>query len=92
MVAQVKAAIEQAGIECALRNEYASGAIGELAPIDAWVEVWVVRDRDYDAAMDIVARLRDPLEEPDWTCVACGKTSPASFETCWSCGAARPPG
>lgn len=37
IVAQAKAAIEHAGIDCILRNEYAGGAMGELAPIDAWV-------------------------------------------------------
>jgi hypothetical protein len=35
VVGQARSAIELAGIACSLRNEYASGAIGELAPIDA---------------------------------------------------------
>lgn len=91
IVAQAKAAIEHAGIDCILRNEYAGGAMGELAPIDAWVEVWVVRDRDEEAAKLIVERLQAPIDEPDWRCEHCHKDSPATFETCWSCGAARIP-
>ncbi len=40
-VAQARSSIEFAGIDCILRNEYASGAIGELAPIDAWPALWL---------------------------------------------------
>ena len=88
MVSQVKAAVEQVGIECVLRNEYAGGAMGELAPIDAWVELWVVRDRDFDGAKAVVDKLQMSVDEPDWSCPACHKANPATFETCWSCGAA----
>lgn len=87
IVAQAKSAIEHAGIDCTLRNEYAGGAIGELAPLDAWVEVWVVRDRDVDAAKQIVERLQTPIDEPDWNCKMCQSGNPATFESCWSCGA-----
>jgi hypothetical protein len=50
-VAQVQSALEMAGIPCTLRNEYAGGASGELAPLETWPEIWVLRDRDHDRAM-----------------------------------------
>ena len=89
MVAHMRSAIERAGIECTLRNEYASGAIGELAPIDSWAEVWVVRDRDYDRARQVVEHLQQEVQEEDWDCTQCGKSSPATFEICWHCGTSR---
>ena len=50
VVGQARSAIELAGIACVVRNEYASGAIGELAPIDSWPELWVMNDRDCERA------------------------------------------
>ena len=89
LVAHMRSSIALAGIECVLRNEYASGALGELAPIDAWVEVWVVRDRDHDRARQVVENLKQEVQAEDWECAQCGKSSPATFETCWHCGGNR---
>lgn len=86
VVAHMRSSIELAGIECVLRNEFASGAVGELAPIDAWVEVWIVRDRDFDRARLVLEKLQQEVLEKDWTCGQCGNSSPATFETCWHCG------
>ena len=36
MVVQAASVLELAGIASELRNEFASGAIGEIAPISAW--------------------------------------------------------
>jgi hypothetical protein len=52
ILAQVRSALEQAGIPCTIHNEYASGASGELAPFDTWPELWLLRDRDYDRDKD----------------------------------------
>jgi hypothetical protein len=54
------------------------------------VEVWVLRDRDYAAARAVVDAFNEPVDAPDWTCQACGKSSPATFETCWACAEPRP--
>ena len=86
LVAQVRSLIELTGIECALRNEYAVGAMGELAPISVWPEVWVVYDEDYGRALDAIQSSRRINPEPDWQCVGCASYNPATFETCWQCG------
>lgn len=89
IVAQARNEVERAGIECVLRNEYASGAIGELAPIEAWGELWVLRDNQQQAAKAIVAEMQKPVEGVDWTCPACSNGNPATFDFCWSCAVAK---
>ena len=86
VVTQVQASLQQAGIESTVRNEYAAGASGELAPIDAWVELFVVRDRDYARAMTVIEGLQREPEGGEWHCDDCGQSSPATFELCSACG------
>jgi hypothetical protein len=86
VLAQVLALIERADIACVVRNEYASGALGEIAPINAWPEVWVINDRDFERSTLIVEQLQQAIEAPDWQCSECDNFSPATFDTCWQCG------
>lgn len=88
-VAQARASLEQQGIESEIHNQYAAGAIGELAPIDAWPELWVMRDRDEDLARTLIDQATTSEVGPDWACDACGNANPESFERCWSCGRNR---
>ena len=89
VVAQARISLDLAGIKSALRNEYAAGAMGELAPIDVWPELWVVRDRDYERATLLLAQSRAEIVEADWHCIRCGTQSPATFELCWNCAGDR---
>ena len=91
LIAQAQALIERAGIDCVIRNEYASGAIGELAPINAWPEVWVTRDRDLELATSIVQECFQTDPGPDWQCTECHSPNPSTFDTCWRCGCESPP-
>lgn len=87
MVVQAQALVEQAGIDCELRNQYASGAVGELAPISAWPEVWVLNDRFTEQAETVIGAMQEAPDAPDWNCSQCENTNPATFESCWHCGA-----
>jgi hypothetical protein len=89
VVAQARTCLELAGIKCVMRNEYAAGAMGELAPIDVWPELWVLRDRDYERATLLLAQSRVDIQEEDWHCRRCGTLSPATFEVCWHCAGGR---
>jgi hypothetical protein len=89
VVAQARSSIELAGIKCLLRNEYASGAIGELAPIDAWPELWVENDRDFERAKLLLEKSHAAIQEADWNCEQCGSVSPATFDFCWHCAGER---
>lgn len=89
VVAQARSALQLAGVECVLRNEFASGAMGELAPIDTWPELWVVNDRDYDRASRLLEQSRGDSPEAEWRCEKCEKDNPGTFEWCWNCGTER---
>ena len=89
LVAQARSALELVGIESVVRNEYASGAIGELAPIDAWPELWVIRDRDDDSARRVIQQSLAEIEGTDWQCGQCEHVNPANFEFCWHCADER---
>ena len=86
IVVQAASLLEQSRIECEVRNEYAAGAIGELAPINAWPEVWVVREHDATRAIEVVEGMQQPVDAPDWRCRQCESNNPATFDICWHCG------
>ncbi len=90
IVVQVRDVLAQAGIATQLRNEYASGAAGELAPIDTWPELWLANAGDRERALALIASVRHGADAPDWACRQCGSDSPASFDYCWHCGAEKP--
>ena len=80
------------GIKTCVRNEYAAGAAGELSFIQAWPELWVMQDRDYDRACEIVGTALSSADASDWTCTACEEANDASFELCWNCAGVPPAG
>ena len=90
VVSQARSVLEFSGIKCVLRNEYASGAIGELAPIDAWAELWVINDTDCDRAESLIEESHTSIQEAEWKCAECANLNPATFDLCWHCGGERP--
>jgi len=86
IVTQAASALERAGITAEIRNEYAAGGIGELAPIEAWPELWVP-DRDWELAQRLIEADRTRAEGPEWQCGQCEASNPATFDWCWRCGA-----
>ncbi len=82
--------LEQAGIECMLRNDLLWGAMGQLPPTECWPEVWVCDDADYGRALALIEDARKPLPRSwPWTC-ACGERLEGQFTACWRCGRERP--
>lgn len=81
-------ALRSHGIDSRIVNTHAVGALGELSFADAWPEVWVGGEHDVARAAPLVAAHGSRASgEPDRCCAACGETSPASFASCWQCGA-----
>ena len=89
VVTQAASALEAFGIKSQIRNEYAAGAIGELAPIDAWPELWV-QEGHWQRAQQIIEESQRAQDAPEWTCAGCSNKNPASFELCWHCAAPSP--
>ena len=90
MIWRVKQFLEDNGIPCFIRNEFAVGGIGDLSPIDSDPEVWLVDEEWRPRAEKLLDEL---LSSPDseapaeWICKGCQEHNEASFEICWHCGA-----
>lgn len=87
LVEHARNVVENAGIEITLRNEWAGGASGEIAPTTAWLELWVVEDGDEARALAAIESAQREAEGPDRVCGNCGESSPAGFVSCWNCEA-----
>ena len=85
----VRHALEGDGIAAEVRGETRAAFVGEIPPIEAWVEVWV-GDDDAAAAAPTVRPFTHETAAPDaWAC-ACGEAVEGQFATCWACGADAP--
>lgn len=72
-------------IDTVLKNEFASGAAGDLVPAETWPELWVLDETYYEEAMRILKVLSDKISGPDWICTNCQEVNGAAFESCWNC-------
>jgi hypothetical protein len=79
------------GIDCVVRGEHLGMAVGGVAPIDTWPEVWVP-SVDAEAARALIdAEMSDvPDSGEEWECDVCGEHVAAHFGLCWSCGTEAP--
>ena len=85
----VRHALEGEGIAADVRGETRAAFVGEIPPIETWVEVWVREDDVALAAPLVQTFVTDDATPEGWTC-ACGETLDGAFGTCWSCGADAP--
>jgi len=81
------ALLKETDIESFVQNENLSrSADAFIGPFQSKL---VVKDEDYDAAMEVLRTLQDK-DVPDWTCPACKESVPGSFDSCWKCQTPRP--
>ena len=87
----VLSVLESAGIPCLLRNQYQTGAMGELPVNECWPQVWVVDEADLQRAARLIRETlpRDGADGAPWACPGCGEVLEAQFAQCWQCGARR---
>ncbi len=88
-VALVRNMLEAEGIATHLTNEHLASVAGELPPIVAWPELWVLYDADLDRAKALIAAFLKPTASPGraWRCADCAAENEAQFGLCWQCGA-----
>ncbi|MFT5706659.1 MAG: hypothetical protein ACI9ES_000946 [Oceanospirillaceae bacterium] len=84
IVLNAKNIIELSCIKVELRNEFSLAAVGELPPVDNWLELWVVEDMHYQRALDLLASFNEEKKE-DWQCIQCLEMNGDAFEYCWNC-------
>ncbi|WP_323846496.1 DUF2007 domain-containing protein [Microbulbifer magnicolonia] len=87
LVELARSKLEVAGIAVFLKNEFAQGASGDLAPHQAWPELWLERARDYERARQLLADAG--AERGSWVCRRCGEHNGAAFDYCWNCQHSR---
>ncbi len=83
--------LDAAGIPYLVRNEFLSGALGELPAQEVWPQIWV-SEADLGRARSCLQALGSAAATGDvgpWTCPRCGEENGASFEICWQCGQPR---
>ncbi|MDX2503159.1 MAG: DUF2007 domain-containing protein [Gammaproteobacteria bacterium] len=88
MVWGVKNTLELAGYDCHIRNEYAAGGAGDIAPIETWPEVWLENEEQFEEALNYLESniLNKMSCGKDWICNKCEEANGSSFEFCWNCG------
>lgn len=84
LVGNARNVLENENIGTVLKNEFISGAAGDLSPFDTWQEVWV-EDDDFSKAEKLLLSLTEDNNSTEWTCPACGEANGASFDMCWNC-------
>lgn len=89
LVNNVKNLIEAQEIAAFIKNEFAQGAVGEVSAFDAWPELWIVNNSDFDHAKEIVQLSQRSDSSTDWQCKNCAETNDPSFEICWQCQCSR---
>ncbi len=84
-----KSILESEGIICFIKNEYPPAA-GELPPIAAMPELWVMDNKQYDKAMQLIQENSlPPQSSAPWKCSRCGEQLEGQFTACWHCGKDR---
>lgn len=87
-ILQVTQVLDANRIPFLVKNEFASGAVGEISPLDALPEVWLLEDDWYARANALIEDLRHlPVESDSWVCDECGEENDGNFKLCWQCGA-----
>ena len=85
----VRHALEGEGLQAEVRGETRAAFVGEIPPLECWIEVWVP-DLEVARAAPIVRTFVTDGPAPDgWTC-GCGEAVEGQFATCWACGATAP--
>ena len=77
----------RAGIEARVLNEHAAGGLGDIPFGEAYPEVWIVNDHDFDRANDVLDEFEFAEPPGAMLCPACGEENPDNFDVCWKCQA-----
>ncbi|MGB2427669.1 MAG: DUF2007 domain-containing protein [Alteromonas sp.] len=93
-VYQIKQLLDDHGIPCYVKNEFSSGAVGELAPLDVQPEVWLQDDQWRIKARQVIDEHLQQNQavqtEQNWVCANCQEENEGSFAICWNCQTSRP--
>lgn len=90
IVFNLKNLLQEQGIECRVENEFASGGVGLLSPLETWPELWLLDQGEFERAERIIQQaLAGPESSRRWRCTGCGERNDDNFEICWSCNRSK---
>lgn len=84
--------LAEEGVDCMVKNDRLSGAIGEIPFVECYPELWVIDDEIYPRArllLDGWLTRDDAVDEGPWICSNCGEPSAQQFAACWKCSQTR---
>lgn len=89
-VENLKNMLEREGLGVQLKNEYLSGAVGDLSPFDSWPELWVDEADVIKAEMIVAKYMQNSNQGEQWHCTHCDEMNEPTFEICWQCAKEKP--
>ena len=94
IVGQVQSLLEAHGIHTFLKNEFASGALGELPFVEICPQLFVLKPADVAEANLLIRSLSPDTSSSQpllpWTCSECSVEVDGELGVCWQCGAEAP--
>ena len=93
IVGQVQSLLEAHGIRTFLKNQFSSGAVGELPFVEICPQLFILHEKDLSEANRLIRELesRHPDEPTSpWRCGACDAEVDGELSVCWKCGEPRP--
>ncbi len=86
-----KELMDQAGIQCIVKNQRSAMLGGEVPFVEVFPELWVLRDEDLEQAETLLKNWEEaqPLETTSWTCGSCDEVHQKEFTSCWKCNQER---
>lgn len=87
----IKEILTQEGINCILRNDQLSAAIGEIPFVECAPELWLIDDETFPRARLLLKAWlqNNTTTESPWQCPGCREWIDGQFGACWSCGTLR---
>lgn len=91
LMQSLKSELDALAIPYMIKNEYASGAMGELPWQDTQPELWLIDDTWQARAKQVMDALMAHSvsspgdKEQEWVCRNCKEKNGAAFDFCWQC-------
>ena len=88
----VRSELDALSIPYMVKNQFASGALGELPWQEAQQELWLVDDTWFNRASKVVDGIKANFtssqanDRGEWVCSSCREENGSAFEVCWQCG------
>ena len=80
----VRSVLEANKIDSVILREELSGAVGGLAPLDTWPELWLRDAEDFEQARQLIASAmkQSYARQTPWICTGCGEEIEPQFTQC----------